>query len=96
MTRKQTSAKVSKLAARILRMTDEEIMDIEAGQFLKTVRTLAAFCLSPEEVHVDSPAQRRKKAEIAGIKSTFPELTDLDIKTLMRGEVVIKTDKTKP
>lgn len=57
-TRKQTSAKVSKLAARLVKLTEKDIATLTAGGlklFVADIRTLAISCLSQDEVNRAKP-----------------------------------------
>lgn len=47
--RKQTSAKVSRLAARVLNASDDELKRLSIERLFADLRTLAASCLSQDE-----------------------------------------------
>lgn len=63
MTRKQISAKAAKLAATYIRLTDGELDEMMANKpntLVKVLRTLAAACLSPDEVKGAKPRKRKQ------------------------------------
>lgn len=99
MTRKQTSAKVSKLAAKYLAMPLDEAIQLMRKSpnsrlyLARDIRTLAASCLSQDEVKGGKPLPRFT-GEIT-FTEKLPKFTKAEQAALERGEVVFRTEKRR-